>query len=174
MLFVQLTGLPGVGKTTLSQIVKEKLQQQGREIEVLDGDTLRKTMNKDLGFSKEDRQENIRRLGALAYSHVVQNKVVIIAAINPYEKTRRELKEKYGAKTIWITCSLETLIERDPKGLYKRALLPDSDPSKIHNLTGINDLYEEPQSPDFIIDTEVNSIDTASGLLLQFILDNTQ
>jgi adenylylsulfate kinase len=171
MVFLQLTGLPGAGKTTLSQIVKEKLQQQGREVEVLDGDALRKTINKDLGFSKKDRQENLRRLGALGYSYFLQKKIVIIAAINPFEETRKELSEKYGAKTIWIFCPLQTLIKRDPKGLYKKAMLPDDHPDKIFNLTGINDAYEEPVKPDLVVDTENNSIQNASALLLQFILD---
>jgi len=171
MLFLQLTGLPGAGKTTLSQLVKVRLQQQGKGVEVLDGDDLRKTINKDLGFSRADRQENLRRLGDLGYSHFLQNKIVIIAAINPFEETRRELSKKYGAKTIWIFCPLATLIQRDPKGLYKKALLPDDHPNKIFNLTGINDVYEEPLSADLVIDTEKNSVENASDLLLQFILD---
>jgi adenylylsulfate kinase len=169
MLFIQLTGLSGVGKTTISQIVKKKLQEEGRAVEVLDGDSLRKTVNKDLGFSKEDRQENIRRLGALAHSLIVQKNVVIIAAISPFEETRNELKEKYGAKTVWIYCPIETLIVRDPKGLYKRAALPTGHPEKIVNLTGINDVYEKPVSPDLIIDTEKNSAEESAGLLLNFI-----
>ena len=172
MVFVQLTGLPGAGKTTLSEIVKEKLVLQGKAVEVLDGDALRKTINKDLGFSKADRQENLRRLGALGHSLFLQKKIVIIAAINPFEETRKELSKKFGAKTVWISCSLQTLIKRDPKGLYKRAFLPDDHPNKIFNLTGVNDPYEEPVSPDLVINTENNSIEEASGLLLQFILDN--
>ena len=83
MVFVQLTGLPGAGKTTLSEIVKEKLLQQGRAVELLDGDALRKTINKDLGFSRADRQENLRRLGAMGHSLFLQKKIVIIAAVLP-------------------------------------------------------------------------------------------
>jgi adenylylsulfate kinase len=170
MVLIQLTGLPGAGKTTLSQLVKEKLQRQGRAIEILDGDALRKTLNRDLGFSKADRQENIRRLGALGHSLVLQEIIVIIAAINPYDEIRKELAENYGAKTVWISCALEILIKRDPKGLYKRALLPNDHPEKIFNFTGINDVYEEPVSADLIIDTGKNSVDTCSNFLLQFIL----
>ena len=172
MILLQLTGLPGVGKTTLSQEVKIRLLNQGRAIEVLDGDNLRQTMNKDLGFSRSDREENIRRLGVLGYSLLPQNKIVIIAAINPFEKIRSELKKKYGAKTIWLRCSVETLIRRDPKGLYRRALLPDEHPEKIFNLTGINDVYEDPVDADLIIDTEKNSIEKASDILLRFILSH--
>jgi len=173
-MILQLTGLPGAGKTTLSQIVKEKLQQQGKSVEVLDGDVLRKTVNRDLGFSKMDRQENIRRLGALAHSFISQKQIVIIAAINPFEETRKELEREFGAKTVWINCPLETLIKRDPKGLYKRAMLPANHPDKIFNLTGIDDVYEEPLMADLIIDTEKNSIESSSSLLLQFILDGIQ
>ena len=84
MLLIQLTGLSGAGKSTLSQIVKQQLQKNGFAVEILDGDQLRKSMNKDLGFSKKDRQENIRRLGAMAYSLLSEKSIVIIAAINPF------------------------------------------------------------------------------------------
>ncbi len=173
-MIIQLTGLPGAGKTTLSQIVKEQLIKLGKSVEVLDGDLLRKTMNNDLGFSKSDRKENIRRLGSLAYSLLRVNEIVIIAAINPFEEIRNELEVKYGAKTIWIYCPIETLIQRDPKGLYRKALLPNDHKEKIYNLTGINDVYEEPLSADLVIDTEKNSVEAASNSLLQFIVERTQ
>jgi len=174
MLILQLTGLPGSGKTTLSQKVKEQLRLQGKSISVLDGDVLRKTVNRDLGFSKVDRQENIRRLGALAQAMLAENEIVIIAAINPFEEIRKELEKKFGAKTIWIHCSLQTLIKRDPKGLYRRAMLPNDHPDKVFNLTGIDDVYEEPKNPDLLIDTEVYSVEDASNLLVQFILERIQ
>jgi adenylyl-sulfate kinase len=171
-MILQLTGLPGAGKTTLSQIVKRELQKLGLSVEVLDGDVLRKTMNHDLGFSDADRQENIRRLGLLAHSLLIVHEIVIIAAINPFEEIRKELQQKYDAKAIYIYCSLPILIQRDPKGLYKRAMLPDDDPQKIRNLTGIDGVYEEPIDADLVIDTEKNSIEDSSKLLLQFILES--
>ena len=174
MLILQLTGLPGAGKTTLSQRVKEQLRIQGRSIAVLDGDVLRKTVNRDLGFSKADRQENIRRLGALAHSMLAENEIVIIAAISPFDEIRKELEKKFGVKTIWIHCSLPTLIKRDPKGLYRRAMLPNGHPDKIFNLTGIDGVYEEPENPHLLIDTEKHSIEDASNLLVQFILERVQ
>ena len=170
MLF-QLTGLPSAGKTTLSQAVKVKLQQKGKSVEVLDGDALRQTINKDLGFSRSDREENIRRLGVLGQTLSSPGNIVIIAAINPFEKIRNELRQNYGAKIVWLRCPVEKLMARDPKGLYKRALLPDGDPEKIYNLTGINDVYEEPVNADLIIDTHENSIDAASDILVRFILN---
>jgi adenylylsulfate kinase len=171
MIIVQLTGLPASGKTTLSNIVKRKLEGEGTDVAVLDGDIVRKTIHKELGFSEEDRKENIRRLGLMAHALQQGNEIVIIAAISPYEEIRNELKNKYGAKTVWLKCSLEELMNRDPKGLYRRALLPADDPEKISNLSGINQDYEQPVNPDLVIDTEFNSIESSSTLLFDFIKD---
>jgi adenylyl-sulfate kinase len=164
-MIIQLTGLSGAGKTTLAEGVKPLLQKHSLKLEIVDGDDYRKTLCKDLGFSKEDRMENIRRLGQVAYSFKDQADIIMIAAINPFEATRNELKEKYGTKTVWIKCSIPILIERDTKGLYKRALLHDDHPDKIHNLTGVNDTYEIPCSPDLVIDT---SIESATQSVLKF------
>jgi adenylylsulfate kinase len=169
MLLIQLTGLSGAGKSTLSRIVKQQLQKDGFTVEILDGDQLRKSMNKDLGFSKNDRLENIRRLGALAYSLLSQRNVIIIAAINPFEETRKELEKKYGAKTIWISCAIEILVKRDPKGLYKKAMLPNDHPDKISNLSGINDAYEEPVNADLVIDTATEPVEESAKKLMDFI-----
>ena len=169
MLLIQLTGLSGAGKSTLSQIVKQQLQKNGFAVEILDGDQLRKSMNKDLGFSKKDRQENIRRLGAMAYSLLSEKSIVIIAAINPFEETRRELEKNYGAKTIWLSCDIEILVKRDTKGLYKRAMLPNEHPDKISNLSGINDVYEEPMNPHLVIDTATEPVEESAKRLMDFI-----
>jgi adenylylsulfate kinase len=169
MIIVQLTGLPAAGKTTLSNIVKEKFEAEGRELTILDGDAIRKTIHTDLGFSEQDRKENIRRLGVMANALRLENKMVIIAAINPFEEIRNELKNQYHAKTVWLKCSLHELMKRDPKGLYRRALLPDNDAEKIVNLSGVNQDYEQPANPDLVIDTENNSIESASMLLFEFI-----
>jgi adenylylsulfate kinase len=171
MIVIQLTGLSGAGKTTIACKVKDELLTSGFAAEVVDGDVYRQTVCKELGFSKEDRQESVRRLGAVAYSLIQQNKIVLIAAINPYEDIRNELKLQYGAKTVWIYCPLEVLISRDPKGLYRKALLPDDHPEKIHNLTGVNDAYEPPEHPDLLIDTSTNDIAAATAMLLQFIMN---
>ena len=169
MLLIQMTGLSGTGKTTLSQKAQTLLENQGLKVEIIDGDVYRKTLCKDLGFSKKDRYENIRRLGSLAYQYVNEGTIAIVAAINPYEEIRKELKENYGAKTVWIKCDLDILIKRDTKGLYKKAQLPDGHPEKILNLTGVNDTYEIPVSPDLTIDTGIESADQSADRLYQFI-----
>lgn len=170
MLLLQFTGLSGAGKTTLATKLKQDLEKKGFAAMVIDGDVYRKTLCKDLGFSAADRKENIRRLANIADSLCQQGIVAIIAAINPFEESRREITERYGAITIWVHCPLPILLERDPKGLYQRAFLPDTDPEKIFNLTGINDPYEEPIEPDLVIDTSTTNVKAASRQLLAFVL----
>lgn len=170
MPFIQFTGLSGAGKSTLANQVKKVLTQKGHQVEVIDGDVFRQTLCKDLGFSKEDRHENIRRLSFVASLLSNHGIIVIVAAINPYDKVREEMREKYQAKTVWINCELQTLQERDTKGLYKRAALPEGHPEKLHNLSGIGDTYEIPPSPDLIIHSHLENIEESSLKLINFIL----
>ena len=174
MLLIQLTGLSGAGKSTIAAGVKELLDKAGYASIIIDGDEYRKTLCKDLGFSKEDRFENIRRLGKLAFSFTENGTIAIIAAINPFEEIRKELKDEYGAKTVWVNCDLEELIKRDTKGLYKKALLPDNNPDKIHNLTGINDTFEEPVAADLVLNTTSEMPVESAEKLYQFILSILQ
>jgi adenylylsulfate kinase len=167
---LQFTGLSGAGKTTLAQKVKLLLGQQQLSVEIIDGDVYRNTLCKDLGFSMADRCENIRRLGKLAQEFSTAGSISIIAAINPFEAIRNELAEKYGAKTVWIKCAVDVLTQRDTKGLYKRAALPDGHPEKLHNLTGVNDVYEAPALPHLIIDTAGETPDVSAEKLYRFIL----
>jgi len=171
MLFIQLTGLSGSGKSTIASRVKEKLLLHGIKVEIIDADVFRPIICRDLGFSRADRQENIRRLGFVANLLAANGVMVILAAINPYEEIREELIA-YGpyVKTVWINCDLETLIKRDTKQLYKRALLPDDHPDKIKNLTGVNDPYDIPQKPDLIINTNTESEETSIDKLFNFII----
>jgi adenylylsulfate kinase len=173
MIFIQLTGLSGSGKSTIANAVKELLRTRGYVIEVIDGDIYRKKLCPDLGFSKEDRNENIRRLGFVANLLASNGVISILAAINPYEEIRKELL-KYGGhvKTVWINCDIKTLMERDTKQLYKKAFLPEGHPDKIHNLTGINDPFEIPPEPDLVIDTHKLSEAVCVDMLLQFIIQN--
>lgn len=170
MLLLQITGLSGVGKTTLAQWVSHQLIKLGHSCIVIDGDTYRKTLCKDLGFSHADRLENIRRLGAVGYKYAQKGTIAIIAAINPFEVARQELKSNYNAKTVWIDCGMDTLLARDTKGLYRKALLPAGHPDKIMNLTGVNDVYERPVNADLYINTDLLTTDAAGTLLLNFIL----
>lgn len=169
MLLIQLTGLSGSGKTTLAAMVKRRLELEGTAVSIVDGDEYRKTLCADLGFSKEDRCENIRRLGEVAIGLVRKGSVVIIAAINPYRQAREALVALYGAKTVFIDCPLPVLIARDTKGLYGRALQPAGSDGYINNLTGVNDVYEAPFSPDLRIDTSVLTPGEATGRIVLFV-----
>lgn len=169
-MIIQLTGLSGAGKTTLVEGVKSLLEKHSFRIEIIDGDAYRKTLCKDLGFSKEDRMENIRRLGKAAWSFKDKADFILIAAINPFEVIRNELKEKYATKTVWIKCDIPVLIKRDTKGLYKRALLHDDHPDKIFNLTGVNDTYEIPAEPDLVIDTSNEPAGQSVHKFYEFLL----
>lgn len=164
-----MTGLSGAGKSTLANALQQKLTSASIPAEVIDGDIYRKTINKDLGFSAADRKENISRLAKIASRLSLQGIVAIVAAINPFEKQRMELSKTFGAEIIWIRCDIQTLIERDTKGLYYKALLPDDHPDKLWNLSGINDLYEIPQHADFIIDTSKESINNSEQQLLTYV-----
>jgi adenylylsulfate kinase len=171
MIFIQLTGLSGSGKSTIAHAVKVLLQERGHAVEVIDGDIYRKKLCPDLGFSKEDRNENIRRLGFVANRLAANGVISILAAINPYEEIRKELLN-YGnhVKTVWINCDIKTLMERDTKQLYKKAFLPEGHPDKIYNLTGINDPFETPIEPDLVIDTHKNSESASIYMLFNFII----
>jgi len=166
---IQFTGLSGAGKTTLSAALLTWGQEHNISIKLIDGDVYRQTLCKDLGFSKADRLENIARLGAYAATIAADYDFVIIAAINPYEEGRTKLKELYNAALVWLRCDIATLISRDPKGLYKKALLPDDHPEKIHNLTGLNDTFDIPLSPDLIIDTGHTNADEALAAAVGFL-----
>ena len=170
MLIIQFTGLSGSGKTTLACKVKQLLALQKIDVEIIDGDVYRKTLCKDLGFSKEDRCENIRRLGRVANELALKADVVIIAAINPFEHIRRELNQQYNAKIVWIRCPPDELLKRDTKGLYKRALLPAGHPDKVYNFTGISDDYDQPTEHDLVISTDTEGIDSSGQKLSDFII----
>lgn len=168
-MIVQFTGLSGAGKTTLAHAVAEKLQQLQIAHLIIDGDVYRKTLCADLGFSAADRQENVRRLAKLAHEKSQAGAVVLLAVINPFAAIREQIEKEYGAYTVWVDCALPTLISRDTKGLYKRALLPEGHPDKLHNLTGVNDVYEAPENPHVHLPTHLHSVDDAAEILFAFI-----
>lgn len=170
MFMIQMCGLSGSGKTTLALGLQKALQERGVPVEVIDGDEYRTGLCPDLGFSPADRQANIRRLAFVGSRFRAHGILPVIAAINPYEDIRREIGERYAPTLlVWVKCSLPRLMERDTKGLYQRALLPDDHPQKIRNLTGVNDPFQPPVQPDLIIDTSDGNEAASGEELFRFI-----
>ena len=171
-MIIQFCGLSGAGKTTLARAVGEKLDQQSYATEIIDGDEYRETLCRGLGFSKEDRFENMRRMAFVAGKLTRHGIISIICAINPYQEMRDEVHASYpNVKTIYIDCPLKTLEERDTKGLYFKASLPDDHPHKIKNLTGVNDVFEIPAQPDLYINTADHSIEECRDKIVDFTLE---
>lgn len=169
-MIIQFCGLSGSGKTTLAGNAKEYFNNKKINIEVIDGDEYRKSLCSDLGFTKMDRNANIRRLAFVAGKLSQYNVIPIICAINPYEEIRNEVSLIYPeVKTIYIKCSIEELLRRDTKGLYIRALLPEGDAQWVNNLSGVNDPFEMPLNPDLIIETDKESVFESSRKLISYI-----
>jgi adenylyl-sulfate kinase len=166
-MFIQMTGLSGAGKTTLARAVEKRLKAKGYKVEIIDGDEYRQGLCKDLGFSKEDRNTNIRRLGFVGKVLSRNNVVTIMSAINPYEDLRKELEETCGAKTVFIKCPVEKCIDRDVKGLYAKALS-----GEIKNFTGISDPFEEPTNPALVVNTSTDDLEKSTVELEAFITSN--
>lgn len=143
------TGLSGSGKTTLARLVEKELRARGMKVEVLDGDIIRQNLSKGLGFSKEDRDTNIRRIGFVCQLLTRNGVVAIASAISPYREVRDENRQRIGRYVeVYVEAPLEVLIERDVKGLYKKALA-----GEIPNFTGISDPYEPPVNPEIVVHT---------------------
>jgi adenylylsulfate kinase len=173
-LMIQMTGLSGAGKSTIAQEAAIILRKKGYKVELIDGDYYRQHLCKDLGFSKADRNENIRRLGFVG--NVLSNNgvICILAAINPYEEVRKEIRSMGNyVKTVFVKADITTAIDRDPKGLYKKALLPDDHPDKIPNFTGISDPFESPLVCDLTLNTDKESERQSANKLVKFVLKNT-
>lgn len=156
---IWLTGLSGAGKTTLATEMARELRARGVSVEVLDGDQVRTNLSKGLGFSKEDRDTNIRRIGYVCRLLSRNGVAAISAAISPYREARdevRRLVEQDGAEflEVFVTCPIDVLAERDVKGLYKKALA-----GEIKGFTGVDDPYEEPLAPDVIIESDRELVD---------------
>ena len=152
---IWFTGLPRSAKTTLSKRVEEELRMQGHRIQVLDGDEVRERLTPDLGFTREDRDENISRISYVAKLLVQNGVVVIVAAISPYTQARAAARQDIGHFfEVYVSCPVESCMERDYKGLYKRAIL-----GEIPNFTGVSDPYEPPPNPEVVVDTDRESVD---------------
>jgi adenylylsulfate kinase len=158
---IWLTGLSGAGKTTLAINLKAELGARGRSVEILDGDEVRTNLSKGLGFSKEDRDTNIRRIGYVARLLARNGVGVVAAAISPYRSVRDEVRaavESDGADfvEVYLECSLDELVRRDVKGMYARALR-----GEIPNFTGVSDPYEPPLAADVTAFTDREAVDAS-------------
>ena len=159
---IWFTGLSGAGKSTISEILERELRAIGRKVEVLDGDVVRTHLSKGLGFSKEDRDTNIRRIGWVCEVLSRNDVIAIGAAISPYRAIRDEIRERIpNFFEVYVDVPLDVLIERDTKGLYKKALA-----GEIKGFTGIDDPYEAPLDPELVIHTDKETPKESAGRIL--------
>ena len=157
------TGLSGAGKSTLANLLVPELRRRGHRVEVLDGDEVRTNLSKGLGFSKEDRDTNIRRIGYVCKLLARNGVIAISAAISPYREIRDEIRAQHDRFfEVYVKCPLDTLVERDVKGLYRKAIK-----GEIANFTGVSDPYEEPFNPDLVIESSRELPEQSLERLLQ-------
>jgi adenylylsulfate kinase len=166
MTTVWLTGLPSAGKTTIARAVEKRLLDEGRKVEVLDGDVVRTHLTKGLGFSREDRDENVRRIGFVA-DLLSRNGVIVLASvISPYRSVRDELRELHQGRfvEVYVSTPVEVCSERDVKGLYAKQRA-----GEISGLTGVDDPYEPPLEPELTIPTHELTVDEAVERVLEVL-----
>ncbi|WP_338732261.1 adenylyl-sulfate kinase [Mangrovimonas cancribranchiae] len=164
---IWFTGLSGSGKSTIANVVEQKLHQKGIKTYTLDGDNIRKGINKDLTFAPEDRTENIRRIAEIANLMVDAGLVTLAAFVSPYKKDReniRSIVKDVNFVEVYINTSVEECERRDVKGLYKKARA-----GEIKNMTGISAPYEAPENPDIEIQTEHESVEAAAQRIVEYI-----
>ncbi len=166
-LVVWFTGLSGAGKTTIALNLKEKLARDGLKVEILDGDVVRNTLHKKLGFSREDIRENNRLIANLAKEQLTKFDVILVPIISPYIEDRAMAKKIIGEDKfieLFVNTSLEKCMERDVKGLYKKALS-----GEINQFIGIQTPYEPPLNPNLTIDTTQNDVEESVNSILFFL-----
>src|ERR1022692_3041581 len=150
-----LTGMSGAGKSTISDQLIARFREAGAKVELLDGDIVRTNLSQGLGFSREDRDTNIRRIGFVSELLSRNGVIVVVAAISPYRETREEVKRKIpNFLEVYVECPIDVLAERDVKGLYKRALA-----GAVGNFTGISDPYEPPPNPDVVVRSDRETVE---------------
>ena len=160
------TGLSGAGKTTISKLIEDTLRERRQRLEILDGDVVRENLSKGLGFSKEDRDTNIRRIAFVADLLSRNGVPVITAAISPYRETRREARELMGERfvEVWVKASVEVCAERDVKGLYAKAFS-----GEIKEFTGVSDPYQDPEHAEIIVDTEAQEPAESAAQIIAYL-----
>lgn len=159
---IWFTGLSGAGKTTLSQALATKLKEAGYQFETLDGDLVRKNLSKGLGFSKDDRDENIRRIGFVAHLLTRNNVIVLVAAISPYRQMREEVRQRIGSfMEVYVNAPLDVCESRDIKGLYHKARI-----GELKSFTGITDPYEPPLNPEVECHTDIETLDESVSKII--------
>jgi adenylylsulfate kinase len=157
------TGLSGAGKSTLATMAAEELRRRGHNVEVLDGDEVRTNLSKGLGFSKEDRDTNIRRIGYVCRLLARNGVTAISAAISPYRDIRDEVRREHERFfEVYVRCPIEALVKRDVKGLYEKALR-----GEIQHFTGVDDPYEEPLNPELVLETSRESREESFRKLIE-------
>ncbi|ADL18463.1 adenylylsulfate kinase [Acidilobus saccharovorans 345-15] len=163
-----LTGLPGSGKTTIANAAAERLRAMGYRVEVLDGDWFRSHIDPEAGYTKEERVRHLVRASWVARLLARNGVIVICSFVSPYRDAREEVRkiisEEADFLEVYVKCPLEECIRRDPKGLYRKALA-----GEIRHFTGISDPYEEPLSPDLVLDTVNNSVEENAEKLVNLI-----
>lgn len=149
------TGMSGAGKSTISERVYARLKESGAKVELLDGDVVRTHLSKGLGFSKEDRDTNIRRIGFVCELLSRNGVIALVAAISPYRAVREEVRSRIeNFVEVYVHCPIEVLADRDVKGLYKKALA-----GEIPSFTGVSDPYEPPANPEVTVDSSKEAVD---------------
>lgn len=152
------TGMSGAGKSTLSEIIVKRLREGGAKVEVLDGDVVRTNLSQGLGFSREDRDTNVRRIGFVAELLSRNGVIAVVAAISPYRDTREEVKRRIvNFIEVFVDAPVEVLAERDVKGLYRKALA-----GEVGQFTGVSDPYEPPLAPDVAVHSDRESIEESA------------
>ena len=166
---IWLTGIPGSGKTTIAKALYPKLKDLGFKAEILDGDSVRKELSPELGFTKQDREVHARRVVYLSKILSRNGIISIVSLISPYREFRRYARSETNMNNnfyeVYLKCSLETCIKIDPKGLYKKALS-----GEIKDLTGLQDPYEEPENPEIIVDTESHTVEECVDVIMEGLL----
>ena len=165
-LTIWFTGLSGAGKSTISAILERELRAAGQKVEVLDGDVVRTHLSKGLGFSKEDRDINIRRIGWVCEVLSRNGVFAIAAAISPYRAVRDEVRERHAGRffEVYVEVPLEVAIARDTKGLYKKALA-----GELKGFTGIDDPYEAPSKPELVLKPATMSVDQCVAACMELL-----